>query len=122
MRKLIAISVSGLVALALAGSASAQGSEGWFHTPSMNIRCVVDFTYTHSDIVCQTANNRRAVSLGHGRAKVRRLPLFPLRGHVMPYGTQMRGPRLVCVSLFDGLECQAGLHGFWINRDRIDAW
>jgi hypothetical protein len=130
MRKLLPLAAL-ITALAAAAPASAATS---FHSPSGNIRCVIDRTsFTRCDITNRNWSPPRKPqscdfdwgnSLGVGfRGRGRFLCVSDAvdRGRRLPYGESIRRGRFRCRSRVSGMRCVnvRNGHGFALSRQHF---
>jgi len=130
MRKLVPLAAL-VTALAVAAPASAATS---FHSPSGNIRCVIDGTsFTRCDITNrnwspppqpQSCEFDWGNSLGLGlRGRGRFLCVSDAvdRGRVLDYGTSIKRGRFRCRSRMTGMRCVnvRNGHGFALSKQHV---
>jgi hypothetical protein len=129
MRRLVAVAVAvGAVVAAAPASAAV-----FFHSPSGNIRCVIERTalarcdITHRDWrpppkprSCEFDWGNTLEVLLHGRGRFGCVSDAVDAGRVLPYGESIRRGRFRCRSRRTGMRCvnlRTG-HGFALSRER----
>jgi len=130
MRKLVPVAAL-IIALAAAAPASAAT---FFHSPSGNIRCVLDRTsFTRCDITerewspppkprsCEF-DWGNSLGLGfHGRGRFLCVSDAVERGQTLDYGQSIKRGRFRCRSRVIGIRCVnvRNGHGFALSRQRV---
>ena len=130
MRKLVPVAAL-IIALAAAAPASAAT---FFHSPSGNIRCVIDRTsFTRCDITerewslppkprsCEF-DWGNSLGLGfHGRGRFLCVSDAVERGQTLDYGQSIKRGRFRCRSRVIGIRCVnvRNGHGFALSRQRV---
>jgi hypothetical protein len=126
MRRLAFILIAALATLALAVPASAETWYGQvFRSPSGNLIC--KYRASNDSIACGRRNDQRILAMtSYGAAREGyRMDWRGLQVHTLYYGEKYRGvgSHITCGSFYNGVRCTnwSG-HGFFINRDTLNAW
>lgn len=124
MKSKVILGIVAAAALALPTSASAWYGQV-FQSPTGNLIC--KYRPAYDSIACGRRNDQRIVAMtSEGPAREGyAMDWRGLRVHTLYYGEKYRGvgSHITCGSFYNGVRCTNwNGHGFFINRDTLNAW